>query len=774
MKHITKKALSLFLALCLIAALGGTALAAEGDVRETNFFPHDLYHADLDYSGMKYERFDMDLIDDAIQQIRELMDDPANAGEVEQLYWKISDEYQTELSTMVYLLTILASKDAYDQDLADESLLVNQQTLAFDRNVKTLTLDLMASPCGGFLDGVFDEDQLAEFRAYGDLDPNMEALTARESELVAEYNSKAIENYTVESGGVEWDTGKLQAAILGGELGYEEGLEILTDIIAKQNEVLGGIYLELLEVRKEIAAAKGYDSYPEYAYKESFHRDFTPEQSSAMYADIKEYIVPLYQKLQTLSSVYQSEYSDFFSYYYLGDDGDGTLDLIAPYIGQLSSELLESFNYLRDHQLYDTLQSDTKAPTSFTAPLPMYGSAFYFHRPNGGMRDVVGTTVHEFGHFNNAYYSNLDESRHYITLHDGSTDTMEVHSQGLELLFTHFYPELFDEKAGMVDIYLHMLKVSAIIDGVVMDELEQYAYETDHVTLQQLNEKYYQICQDYGLSTTGSRDGQSFGWVGVNHPFTSPFYYVSYCVSAAGAYSFWNEAQTDYFGAVDKYLQFAALEKGVRFQKSFETVGLSSPLAEGYFKELSEMLYEKLDLGDSSEEIPFEDVDAGSDYYDAILWAVENEITKGTSATTFSPDQTCTQAQIITFLWRAMGEPAAESEENPFPDVDEAYYDAILWAAENGITEGAGEAGFDPDAPCTRAQSVSFQWRAAGQPEASAAVGFEDVDAAGDYAAAVAWAVENGITKGTGDTTFSPDVTCTRAQIVTFLYRDLA
>ncbi len=167
----------------------------------------------------------------------------------------------------------------------------------------------------------------------------------------------------------------------------------------------------------------------------------------------------------------------------------------------------------------------------------------------------------------------------------------------------------------------------------------------------------------------------------------------------------------------------------------------------------------------------FTDVQEGAYFADPVLWAVDNGVTSGTSATTFSPDNTCTTAEIITFLWRASGSPAA-SGGNPFSDVPAgAYYEqAALWAHENGLVSGST---FNGGTPCTRAATVTYLWKLAGQPAAEAAA-FADVPAGAEYAQAVAWAVQEGVTSGTSSTTFSPDDTCTRAQIVTFLYRDMA
>ena len=169
----------------------------------------------------------------------------------------------------------------------------------------------------------------------------------------------------------------------------------------------------------------------------------------------------------------------------------------------------------------------------------------------------------------------------------------------------------------------------------------------------------------------------------------------------------------------------------------------------------------------------FVDVATGSYYEDAVDWAVGNGITQGTDATHFSPDGICTRAQAVTFLWRAAGSPKPETRTMPFTDVPAGsyYYDAVLWAVENDITKGTSDTTFSPNMTCTRAQIVAFLWRSEKSPAAGTANPFADVKSAAYYADAVLWAVKENITKGTTNTTFSPDADCTRAQIVTFLWR---
>ena len=169
----------------------------------------------------------------------------------------------------------------------------------------------------------------------------------------------------------------------------------------------------------------------------------------------------------------------------------------------------------------------------------------------------------------------------------------------------------------------------------------------------------------------------------------------------------------------------------------------------------------------------FVDVATSSYYEDAVDWAVGNGITQGTDDTHFSPDGICTRAQAVTFLWRAAGSPKPETRTMPFTDVPAGsyYYDAVLWAVENDITKGTSDTTFSPNMTCTRAQIVAFLWRSEKSPAAGTANPFADVKSAAYYADAVLWAAKKDITRGTTNTTFSPDADCTRSQIVTFLWR---
>lgn len=178
-------------------------------------------------------------------------------------------------------------------------------------------------------------------------------------------------------------------------------------------------------------------------------------------------------------------------------------------------------------------------------------------------------------------------------------------------------------------------------------------------------------------------------------------------------------------------------------------------------------------IGGNTGSFNFHDVSRLDYFYDAVKWAAENGIASGTSRYNFSPDAVCTRAQTVTFLWRAAGSPLPRYRVCPFTDVqpNDYYYNAVLWAVEQGITTGLNATTFGPDVTVTRGQVATFLYRAASAAKPNTFNPFTDVKTTAYNYDAILWAYDNRITTGTSDTTFSPDASCTRAQIVTFLYR---
>ena len=221
-------------------------------------------------------------------------------------------------------------------------------------------------------------------------------------------------------------------------------------------------------------------------------------------------------------------------------------------------------------------------------------------------------------------------------------------------------------------------------------------------------------------------------------------------------------------GGADGVFGNGTLEAVKKFQKTYglQVDGKVGSATQAKIKEELEKLNKKLS---------FTDVKENDFFYEAVKWAVNNNITSGKTASQFMPNEVCTRAEAITFLWRAAGKPSAVKKSNPFVDVktSDYFYNAVLWAIENGITAGSTKDRFMPDNPVLRGQFISFLYRYKGKPsiKATAKNTFTDVNKSDYFYDAVIWAVENKITSGTSATTFSPDNACSRAQAITFLWR---
>ncbi|MGX8699172.1 MAG: S-layer homology domain-containing protein, partial [bacterium] len=514
-----------------------------------------------------------------------------------------------------------------------------------------LARDIATSPCREALLSLMGQAELDWFPSYEETEPAFFALLERESALESDWLAGA-------------DTGES--------------------------------YLALLEVRGEIARAAGYASYADYAYEEVYGRTYRPEELSGFRRAVREVLVPLYRAIeQELSETDWAETAG-------GDyTGDRALTMLEPCLEELSDELVEAYTWLRAHNLYNNAPSETRAEGAYTASLPAYGSAFFFQTPVGDIRDFY-TTVHEFGHFNNAYW----EEPWWSMVFKG-IDLAEVHSQGLELLFTAFYPRLFGADADAAELYLIYDTLGSILSGVVVDEFERFAYANEGLTLQELGIGYATILRQYGLADAALQYSEN--WMGIQHVFTNPCYYISYAVSAAGAFRFWLEGREDYFAAVDDYLRFTALPLRYDFEEAFEAVNLTSPLTGEYIELLAEELCAA--LGYVLVETPFTDVPLESASAEAIFGVYEAGLMLGRGEDLFVPEGTLTRAEYLTILWRLEDCPAAEP--CPFPDVDRGrwYAPAVDWAWSAGMAQGYPDGSFCPDAAVTREEAAVLLFR---------------------------------------------------------------
>ena len=769
-----KKCLSLLLALVMLLSLSVPALAAE--TRETDFFT-DQDHSDVNYADMEYVPVDTEAVLAAMDEVRALVEDEANIDAVREGFLAACD-MNTNAKTMYTLAYLEWQKDVLNEEKINTYNEADEARIDVVDGLYALARDILNSPCAAALDDIVTNEEDREYlMTYEDFTEEEMAMRNEIDDLEAEYYTLAAVEYSAVVDGVEWTDASAEDAYYADEISYDDYIQITRAIAKEMNAVLGELYLRIIDAHKREAALEEYEDYAVYAY-EGMGFSFVPEEVTEFHAAVKEYFAPLYDLAYStyVDQYYATMYDPECYAIVLGDyTGDIALDILDPYIASLSSEMYEAFTYMREHGLYDSEYNPAKADRGFTTNIIAYGAPFFFNQPSGDISDLT-TAVHEFGHYNNFYWTDG-----YWYNGSVSLDVAEVHSQALELLFTEFYPEIFGEQVARfftVFMMYNMIR-SAIINGAMYDELQQFAFATEDVTLQQINEKYCQLCREYGIIDEDDERTEMYGWVEIPHTFVSPFYYISYAVSAAGAFEFWLAAQDDYFAAVDDYLRYVA--QGLDeydFQESFEAVGLESPFSTEFVAALAEELTAILS-GYSTPTTAdyFVDVNGDESWYDAVDFLYTYGVVNGVEEGVFAPEQAMTRAQASTVLCRLFGIEAEGADY--FPDVTEGhwYTDMINGAYEWGLVQGFEDGTFRPDATMSRQDFAQILYNIG----CMYGLGFEgmwafdlgaaDADQIADYALeAVSWCVMYEIMELDENSCLRPADDLTRAEMAEMVY----
>lgn len=746
-----KKALSLALVIALVLSLCPWAMAAE--VRETDFFEPQP-HTELTFDEIEYRHIDTEPILSAMEEIRALMVSGDNEEAVSDKFDALTDQLM-ELATMYVLSNILTYRDVTNETYVEEYIYTYSAYLVVVDEFSILVQELLDSPCAGFLAEQLSEEDLAYYLSYEAMTDEEFALAAEEQDLVTEYQTAAIQTYTADYEGQPMDEAAVYAAMAMGALDEETGNALLTEIVKAQNAALGEIFLRMIAVRNQIAKNAGYSNYGDYAYAVVYDRDYTQKEIQAFHQAVKDDIVPAYETFATLytyeagDSVFAKDYS-----------GDVALDMIEPYIGQMSSELAEALSFMRSQKMYDLGYSETKQSVGFTTMLYSYGAPFMFNQPGGDLYDFT-TVVHELGHYNNYYW----DSAAWNAASD-NIDVAEVHSQGLELLFSSYYPEIFGSSSDAVRDYLMANLTSAMVQGCLFDELQQYIYATPNVTLRQINQQYCKLAKEYGLIAADDERTELYGWVQIPHTFENPMYYISYAVSASGAFDFWLSAQEDGIGnAVDQYLSFVALPAELGFQESFEALGMSNPLDAAYIEELAGSL---LAQTETEERLPsvllsylFSDLSGRHWYDEYVLTMVMAGLFSGYEDATFRPASSVTWGQALKLVLMLAG-----YEEQAPVDGGGWASGYLALAKELGLLESD----VDLNAAITRQELCRLLAMALELPASENDTPFTDTDD-GYVLALTELGIITGYTDGDGAQYFNGGGSLTRAELCAILYR---
>lgn len=765
MKHLnkqwTKRLAALLLAFALL--LPTTAWAAEDDLdldalasaaRDTSFFT-PRRHTELNYDEIEYEHIDPAPVLAEIDALRALSADAKNEAEFKTRLLALADKYERMIA-MCYLVDFRVYADSKDEWAVAEYAKIEAELITVEDAFFGLVRDALSSPCAAVLDGILSDGARQKYLDYGTMTDEEKALLAQETALVSEYRSKVVDEYSVTVDGVKYTTDSVYQAYQDGKLTYDEYWKIYLDIYKQENAVLGDLFVKMVAVRNQIAKLHDCDTYAEYAYKETYHRDYTPADAQAFCDAVKQYIVPKYKAYALLyREPDQSKMPEGIAY-----SGEGMFGELLPYFAQLSDELLESARYTWEHKAYDVDPAPNKTGTAFSAGIPYYNIPFYFNNASGSWYDLK-TSIHELGHNNEAYWVGGEVVWNEAPI---SYDSAEVHSQGLELLMLRFYPELFGDEADAVATYTTYSLLDSVVQGCLYDEWQRMVYTTPNLTLQKANEAYRRMCEEYGRVGSDDERTEMYGWVGIPHNFDNPMYYISYATSAAGAFAFWEASQSDYFAAVDDYLRFTALGHEVGFADSFRAIGKESPLTEHYLIGLAGTIHDDL-----LPVKPYSDVYADDWFGEGVIFVNTYALMNGVGDGLFAPDAAATREQSMTILARMDDE--REDADAPYT-IDEG----VAWAMANGVSDGE-----DRTATLTREQFVTMLYRYAIEEglelEADGDLSvFADADKVSGWAAdAMTWAVGAGIVSGIesddGSLLLAPQGNVTRAQMAALLER---
>ncbi len=558
--------------------------AASRDTRLISQVEHtDLKFEDFEYVEMKESDFDAIIAD-----LPDIVDDTSKADEVLEIIIAMED-YYNDLEGNGAIAHIYSDLDA-DNEEYDEWVQNNSDlsTSVIDKINIAYNLIALSNNSDVLHDRIDDDDEWQDILNYEPMTDEQKEWDSLETELSLKYDTIYNEVLTYEIDGVEYTKDELTEAVGTGEISYLDFLEGYYEISKIQNEELAELYIQLVEVRTNIARSYGYDNYAEYAYDKIYDREYTPEGLADYKDQVKTYYSPLLEEVYDEYRSYQSDISEMFDVAITVDDA---MEMFESHLADVSDDMLESYTYMVEHNLINIEQSDKKAPGGYTISISgQFNAPFMYNCASGDFTDF-NTLVHEFGHYNEMYFAPYEE-----WYYGGcNLDLAEIHSQGLELIYDEWADEFYGDYAEAMRMYALLNNVYIIVEGCKEDEFQYQVYTNpDNLTVERLNQIYYDVCEEYGdadlydspfLASMGyGEKDEMLEWVRIPHTFQSPMYYISYSVSMAGVEELRCELEEDRDEGIEKYLQLVAAGTDAEFSDTLASVGINNPIENPRFE----------------------------------------------------------------------------------------------------------------------------------------------------------------------------------------------
>lgn len=529
-------------------------------------------HENVTLSDMAYVRPDTD---DIAARLDSLMADITAGKPVEELineYGEILRLYndadsQMSLAYLYYAFDV--TNDYYQKEYTNlQSILANLDLTMTDVSIALFSSSPEAENAArtafgtNYVDTVYSDEALNS--------DQIRELEDREQQLISDYDRLAV-SYTVQENGKDWTYDELAS---DSDMDSDVFLRLYNAYYNGFNREAGELFLELVSLRRQIAAKLGYGSYAAYRY-DVYGRDYTVTDAQQLHAAVKKYIVPIYMNMQEDDDLYYL-YGETF-------DKDVFFEQLANATMDFSPDVNEAFLYMRNNRLYDFDVSPNKMTGSFTTYITSYKAPFLFTQWNGNYGNLTAV-IHELGHFTNYYHN---PSAGWSA--GDSLDLAEVDSQGLELLMTAYYDTFFGEYAGAARQDVLSTAMYSLITGCMEDEFQQTVYASPNMTLDEMNEAYAKLAGEYGFTQMYGYTGKE--WVMIPHTFQTPMYYISYAVSMTTALELFRlmaDGQTEQARQI--YHTILHRAPYAAYREVTSQSGLGDAFQEGTIRQLAELL----------------------------------------------------------------------------------------------------------------------------------------------------------------------------------------
>lgn len=473
-----------------------------------------------------------------------------------------------QLDTCYSVSHILYFCDVDNEELSARDEQIYKEYVDLSDRMWDAMSTLMDSPYRETLDTVMSLEEQEEFIDYQKMTEREKELVELESALVKEYEQASQEEFSAVIDGEEWTYDNMYDA------DAEVFFEVYQELGRVKNEALSGYYLDLMELRAEMAGIYDYDNYLEFALEEVYEKDYTTEDMRGLFADIKEYLVPVYYEM--IGLVYTLDWDVLDQ---IDSDPEVIMDLLEPYMADIDPSVYDTFVGMREAGLYNSGADSKKGDGGFTAGLPLYDSAFIFINPSGDYQDY-GTMIHEFGHFYNAC-----SDRRPAILEASSLDITEIHSNGLQMLFGEYSQAMFGAEIGETYNLTQLMTMleSGILYQAMISEFEMEVYLNPAMSVAEMNSLYARLEQEYGmgLAIYGMIDEESYGWAEIPHIYQDPLYCISYVTSGLSSLDLFGLAQEDREQAIEVYLDLIELPAAIGYREAIEACGFNDVFTDG-------------------------------------------------------------------------------------------------------------------------------------------------------------------------------------------------